>query len=358
MLDKNLIGNTFPKVGIVIINWNCASDVQSCVASLKEMDYPNVEIIVVDNASTDDSADVIADTVTGITLLRNKTNLGCGGGNNLGMQYASEHGAEYIWLLNADTKVYPKTLSLLMQEMRRDPKIGLISPILYNLNDPSFLQYCGSQMDFEAFKSREFKSLDELEKADKNTVWSWATAAVIRGSLIEKIGGLDESFFIYYEDHDFCIRVKDAGYKIHVLSDARVLHRNHFKGGSQQMPAHYYFYITRNYILFCRRFNCGLKRLRILREVYMKDFEQISDLIHHGRKDLAEAMLDGIYWAFKDKSGFWDKQIRMPCFWRNFFLEHCDLTVDLIELHWGRIFLSLSRKIRIRLFGKGNVERT
>ena len=117
--------------------------------SVFKLDYPNFEVIVVDNGSKDNSAEVIHTTHPQVLLIENKENLGYAGGNNIGMRYAMDHGADYIWLLNNDTIFDPYTLDKIVASCESCEEIGLVSPVIYYDDISEKIQFIGSYMDWE-----------------------------------------------------------------------------------------------------------------------------------------------------------------------------------------------------------------
>ncbi|MCX7596938.1 MAG: glycosyltransferase family 2 protein, partial [Fischerella sp.] len=131
------------KVFVILLNWNGWQDTVKCIVSLKGLSYPNYEIVVLDNASTNDSVEQIRAAHPDVTLIETGANLGFAGGNNVGIRYALEHGAEYIWLLNNDTIVDANALSAMVTKAESDPKIGLVGSVLYYMNNPGSVQAWG-----------------------------------------------------------------------------------------------------------------------------------------------------------------------------------------------------------------------
>src|SRR5215213_2485085 len=125
-----------PKVFIIILNWNGWQDTLECLASLNGLAYSSYEIVVVDNGSTDESEIRIREARPDITLLQTGSNLGYAGGNNVGIRYALEQGAEYVWLLNNDTVVHPASLRTLTSLMQEDSRIAFLSPEMYYYDEP------------------------------------------------------------------------------------------------------------------------------------------------------------------------------------------------------------------------------
>src|SRR5205823_1889527 len=116
----------WPRVGIIILNWNSYQVTSECLLSLRKLNYPNTEIVLVDNGSSDDSADRLQNEFPEIRVLRNPENLGFPGGNNVGIRYVLDRGADYLLLLNNDTVVQPDFLRELVQVAESDATIGLL----------------------------------------------------------------------------------------------------------------------------------------------------------------------------------------------------------------------------------------
>ena len=136
-----------PLVNIIIINWNSVKDTVSCLENVFSMEYPNFQVIVVDNGSIDNSVSVLQDFNNDIQLIKNGKNLGTSGGHNAGITRALQQSADYVWLLNNDTKVCVDSLSKLVDAMDRDPRLGLVSPVIYDLTAEARLQFSGALID-------------------------------------------------------------------------------------------------------------------------------------------------------------------------------------------------------------------
>src|SRR5689334_13312211 len=135
-----------PSVSVVLLNWNGWKDTIPCVESLRQLGYANVQIVVVDNASTDESEERIRAACPDVTLLQSGANRGFAGGNNVGIRYALEHSADYVWLLNNDTLVRPNTLSALVARAESDPRIGFVGSKILYASRPDLVWYAGATL--------------------------------------------------------------------------------------------------------------------------------------------------------------------------------------------------------------------
>jgi len=197
------------KVSIIIPTYNCSQYITEAIESILNQNYKNFEVILVDNGSIDDSVEIISKRYTQVILIANEENLGYTGGNNIGMRYAMEHTADYMWLLNNDTVVEPDTLSKLVDAAEKFPDIGLVSPVIYYYDEPDKVQFCGSYVDwgnstilYAAIKDAQVS--DEFQCGEN--VCLWGTALLINKHVVEKVGYLMEKYFAYWEDTEYSIR--------------------------------------------------------------------------------------------------------------------------------------------------------
>ncbi len=206
----------------MVLNWNGAGDAIECLTALKSCIYPNLRVIVVDNGSTDDSVAQIKRAHPDVLLLESGQNLGFPGGNNIGIRYALAHEAEYIWLLNNDTKPAPDALSGLVAKALSDERIGAVGSICYYADHPSRVQgWAGSRVNLWVGYSR----LSTLPRSDDWFDSLNAASMLVWRKAFEDVGLLDEGFFMYWEDTEFCLRLRKKGWRIAAAPDSHVLHK-------------------------------------------------------------------------------------------------------------------------------------
>jgi GT2 family glycosyltransferase len=212
----------FPQVWCVVLNWNGANYTIGCLAALKNCTYPNLKVTVVDNGSTDDSVSRIKVAYPDILLLQNEENLGFAGGNNVGIRYALERGADYVWLLNNDTIPAPDALSALMAKASSDDRIGAVASICYYADAPSTVQaWGGSRVNLWI----GYSGLSRVPREDDWFDSLNGTSILISRAALKDVGLLDEAFFVYWEDTEFCLRLRKKGWRIAAAADSHVLHK-------------------------------------------------------------------------------------------------------------------------------------
>ncbi|MCB0822013.1 MAG: glycosyltransferase family 2 protein [Bacteroidales bacterium] len=251
--------NKRPLVSIVTINYNQAEVTCEMLESFRRVTYPAYEIIVVDNDSPT-APDIIEQRYPEVKLIRSKSNLGFAGGNNLGIDAAS---GEYILFLNNDTEVEPGFIEPIVELMESDRSIGMVSPKIKFFYHRDTVQYAGYSkfniftisMTGYGFKQKDDGRFDKLLK----TNFCHGAAMMVPMEVIRKVGKMPDLYFLYYEEHDWAMRVKNAGYSIYYLPDSTVWHKESISTGKQSALKTYYF--TRNRILFGRRNISGIAAL-------------------------------------------------------------------------------------------------
>jgi hypothetical protein len=215
---------TFPTVCIVILNYNGTQITLNCVDSVLKIDYPNFRVIVVDNASTDDSVARFREAFTDprVELLVNDKNEGYAGGNNRGIEKALAAGAEYILVLNNDTVAERGCLSPLVDAMERERKIGVCGCPIIDLgyeSDPNLGQ--GISL-YTAATSHWRHRRDACEPVEVDYICG--AAIMFRVEMIRRIGLFDECFFLLCEDSDICFRARKSGYRVCFVRGPGVRH--------------------------------------------------------------------------------------------------------------------------------------
>ncbi|MEH1766294.1 MAG: glycosyltransferase family 2 protein [Nostoc sp.] len=229
-------------VSIILVNYNGAEILVDCLNSIKKfIDIPKYEIIVVDNASSDGSVELIAEKFPEVSLLRQHKNSGFGAGNNAGAKLAT---GEFLFLLNTDTVLTRNILPHLIELMEADPKVGIIGPKL--LNPDGSLQISvspalGIKGEYQARQMhRDYQYLtkknliDQKFKQIQEVDIVVGAAFFIRSSLFHQLGGFDENFFMYFEESDLCQRAHCQEYKIIYTPHVSLIH---LKGYSIQKAA-------------------------------------------------------------------------------------------------------------------------
>jgi GT2 family glycosyltransferase len=262
----------YPKVDIIILNWNGLKDTLECLESCFRIDYPNFEVIVVDNASLDGSSEKIKKEFPRVIFLQNSKNLGFAEGNNVGMRYSMEHGADFIFLLNNDTVVDPQSINKFLETARLYPQGGIFAAKIYYYKDPKKIWFAGGRwnkddMNFEhiGMGTDDSGQYDHSESID----YACGCAMLIKREVLEKIGYFDKIFYLTFEETDYCYRARKAGYESIFVPNAKIWHKvsASFNRVSSSL---YTYYMTRNLLLWGRRYLHRLQFLRLYKRTFMK----------------------------------------------------------------------------------------
>ncbi len=197
-----------PKVFIIVLHYKNWEDTNKCLASLKKIDYDDFETIVIDN---------------------DKKNLGFAGGNNIGIKQALKNGADYVLLLNNDTVVEPNFLKKLVEVGERDEKAGILGPI-------------GGKINWFYTKGIH---------VTKNNDYISGVCMLVKREVIEKIGLMPKNYFLYFEDVDWCLRARKAGYKCVLVPSSKIWHK--VSSSTKAESFSYIYYHTRNGLLLVKR---------------------------------------------------------------------------------------------------------
>lgn len=248
-----------PVVWIIVLNWNRPQDTLECISSLCQLEYPSYQILVVDNGSTDESIEAFRN-LSGINLLINERNLGFAAGNNRGIEYALENGADYTLLLNNDTTVSPSLLSEMVEVAETDESIGIAGPVIYYAEEPTEVWFAGMRFRFGLYVVRRGLHLAPPLARMEDVDFISGCGMLVRRETWKRVGLFDPRFFMYYEDLDLCIRAGEAGYRIVTATRAHMWHSLSASTGGADSPLKQYFQIKSTF-LFCDKHTRGLRRL-------------------------------------------------------------------------------------------------
>jgi len=245
---------------VIILNWNNFDDTDECLSSLYKADLCGGFIVLVDNGSQDGLYEKLREKWSywkAIHWIKNKENLGFAGGNNVGIRYALSKGAEYVMLLNNDTVVAPNFLEGLIKFLSKHTNVGIVAPKIFYYSKPNIFQTVGDKIDLWTGRFGPIgEGEQDIGQYNKPMERDYVTGAAIMISrnCLKKIGLLDEAFFSYVEEVDWCLRAKKAGFRVMYVPYSKVWHKvsrsicNLNDGNSFQL-----YYTFRNKIIFMRK---------------------------------------------------------------------------------------------------------
>lgn len=226
------------RVFTVVLNWNGWRETAACLSSLAQMRYGNNQVIVVDNGSDNDSACRLKSGFPSLQLIETGQNLGFAAGCNVGIQLALEQRADFVWLLNNDTIVDPDALQCLLDKARADRRIAAVGSAIYSMEEPHRLQaWGGGHVNFWLGRSRHFL----VPMPDDEVDFITGASMLVSREALESVGLLDEQFFMYWEDADFCFRLRQSKWKLAVAGDSKVWHKGSASVGKNSVSLDRYF---------------------------------------------------------------------------------------------------------------------
>jgi GT2 family glycosyltransferase len=245
-----------PAVWAVVLGYNNAPDTVECLKSLEAGGHANLELLLVDNNSADQTIELCTEAVPGLHVIKNEKNLGFAGGFNVGLTHCLDQGADLIFMVNNDTVVDAQLVSRLVEAAEADPGTGILVPKIFYNDRREVIWSAGSRYRRfpPAIVLRRTKTPGD-GRFDADEVLDFATtcALLLTRQMLKDTGLLDTNFFFFYDDYDLCIRAREAGYSIRYVPGAHMWHKVSVstKAGSRSP----FFWRThgRGEAIFCRK---------------------------------------------------------------------------------------------------------
>jgi GT2 family glycosyltransferase len=212
-------------VAVIVLNYNGRRWLEACFDALRKTEYPNFRMLFIDNASTDGSVEFVRERFPDLEVIVNQTNLGFCEGNNVGIERALASGADYVVLLNPDTRVQPNWLKELIEVGESAARVGILGAVQ--------LEYDGEGLNgwTQTAMAAHLDELKEPERARRSIAVEWVEGAcfAVKRRVWESVGLLDPIYFAFYEEIDFCRRARRQGWETALVPRARI---HHHRGGS------------------------------------------------------------------------------------------------------------------------------
>lgn len=282
-----------PSVYIIILNWNNWPDVKECLASLQNNDYPNYKVVIVDNGSKEKPAAPDLE----IKIIYNQENLGFAGGNNVGIKHALENDADYVLLLNNDTIVSGNFLTKLIEAGESDKEIGLLGPKIFFYGDKKRIWFAGGKVNWLRNKGT-MRGWGEMDNGQydrpkiQETDYLTGCCLLIKREAIKKIGLMPEEYFLYYEDTDWSLKARKAGYKCVFVPESKIWHKVS-KSSAAGSPSYIYYHV-RNGLLLARRYAPWYIKPAVHLDALWRLLKQPIKLLIPGKRKWVKPILLGI----------------------------------------------------------------
>lgn len=216
-----------PAVWILVLNYCSLEDTLACVSAIRQIDYPRLKLLVIDNASPDGSGAELARTIPGDEMLRLDHNIGYAGGNDVGLRIALQQDADYVFVVNPDVLLPADSVARYVSIMQAEPSISALNPIQFSADEITMDEFFRREMfDYNGYETPSLP-LNPDQQWDVKSLFG-ATLFLSRHT-IEKVGGFDPLYFAYWEEMDLCRRIKYHGGRLVVTSAAPVVHLRSYK---------------------------------------------------------------------------------------------------------------------------------
>ncbi len=254
-----------PLVYVVTVNWNNAPDTLACLESLSHLTYPNYRLLEVENGSTDNSPERITEAFPQVEQLRIPENLGFAGGFNAGIRHALKNGAEFVFIVNNDTLAAPGLLEPLV-EAASAPDVGAVAPLIFYADEPERVWSAGagrSRWTLELTENHGRTMRFDSSAPPIAREFLSGCALLLKKEVLEKAGLLDEGFFLYYEDSDYSLRLRQAGYRLLLVPQAKLWHKVSRSSLGSDSPGERYW-MARSSVRFFRKHVRGWRWLVVV----------------------------------------------------------------------------------------------
>lgn len=238
-----------PRVTCIVLNVNRRADTLECLRSIRAGTYGNSRAIVLDVQSTDGSVEAVRDDFPDVRVIELPRNLGYSGNNNVGIRAALEDGADWVLLLNDDAVLAPDCIAQLIEVSCGDPRVGVLGPTLYHYDEPDVIQSAGGGLTrlWEGYHFNENERDKGQVREPRLVQWISGCAVLVRREVFVSVGVLDERFFLYWDETEFCVRAARSGWAVMHVPAAKAWHKG-VQRDYRPRPAVTY-YSTRNRLL-------------------------------------------------------------------------------------------------------------
>ena len=280
---------TCPKVSLLVLTWNEKDMLVNCLNSTRNINYPNYEVIVIDNGSTDGTSKMIREEFPNVQLVEIERNVGPTEGANFGIRHALKNMPDYIFFTTNDTILDRNILNELIKVAESDETIGIVGPTEYSMEYPDRIESAGGFIDWKHGSINHKKFINGLHEVD------YLGFILIKHKLIEEIGLYNSKFFAYWEDTDLCTRAKKAGYKVLCVPKAKIWHKGSHT--TKKSSGFCEYLITRNTFWFMKLHATRRDYLELLLYYMTFKFWFLSYiyLVNHGNRKEFFSFIRGVY---------------------------------------------------------------
>jgi GT2 family glycosyltransferase len=275
------VNNVQPLVWIIVLHWRGVELTSACLNSLKTLNYQNYKTLLVDNGSDSNDGKALAEKNAKIAVLRLENNIGYSGGNNAGIKYCINHSADFIWVLNNDTSVYPDTLCKLVELALGDCNLAALSAstILRDVNGCDIGRSGYGAIDFFTAEAHLV-----TPKSNEALLCDWLSGAnlLLRVKAIKEVGAFNDDYFLYFEDVELCARLRDQEWKCLYVPSVCIEHIGSASTlDSLEIWRNYYH--SRNRLYFFAKYAKGMQKVYCLTKLFYRFFRHLIKFPFKGK---------------------------------------------------------------------------
>lgn len=286
-------------ISIILVNYNGANDTIKCIKSLSKIEYDNYKIIIVDNCSTDNSVEIIRNSLyEKCILIESKYNRGFSSGNNIGINEAIKLGTDYILLLNNDTEVEPDFINKMIETYEQTENVGIVTCKMKYFDNKEYIWFGGGYFNEKNLRinHEKFRLKDNFNDKIREITFATGCCMLMSTKIIKEVGLLSEDYFMYFEDADYCIRVMEKKYKIIYNPEATIYHKVGAASGGEESEL-YLKWMTRNQLIFNNKFKYKISNLgymKVTLNVYIKSILKSIIYLIKGKIKKSIAIISGL----------------------------------------------------------------
>lgn len=284
----------YPLVYVIVLNWNGREHLQSCFSSLIKLNYPNARLVMVDNGSRDESVPYVRQNFPTVHVIQLKKNIGFAAGNNAGMKHALSMGAHYVYLLNNDIEVHPDCIDELVKIAEQDRSIAVCASKMLYFYNRYFINGMGTCLTKLAMGWDQYDGRlnDDQFSVPQEVIAACGGAFFIRTDALRKTGLFDPHYFIYMEDTDHCIRLRQKGYRIVTVPTAIVYHK--FSATMKEGSPWKYHLLLRNRLYFITKLYPWRAIIKFLPTVIKRELDTAHSFYRQGKEQYSRAVYSAL----------------------------------------------------------------
>jgi GT2 family glycosyltransferase len=297
---------------VIVLSYNGVDLTRGCLQSLERQTLRAFDILVVDNASEPGTVDALRSSHPNIRLIEAPTNVGYAGGNNIGLRMGLDQGADLFMLLNNDTVLDPACLERLLLAKESDSQIGALGPMVYTWDETDRISSAGGRIDWAHADAVNVGAgeMDAGQHRSRDVDFVNGCGLLVTRAAVDKIGLLDERYFMYWEETDWCARIRRHGFHIRFEADAYLRHKATIQ--SDELGPTALYYMTRNRLLFFSLNATGRRRMSALLHAVHGAWIGAGLEARRGRADRAEAIKMALQDSVFHRWGKTDRRLAGP----------------------------------------------